>query len=362
MLKQISRLDYFTLQVFIGLIELKNGGAVADKLRTTQSKVSRALTTMREVLGDELFLRHKSGFEPNPVALKISPMVQDIVQQFDNIIEATSDKQSAAYELSVAANEYWSLMVLNCIQQSCQCYDNGVHVNVQPYSDTVSQRLCQGKIDCSISTSPINHSMVSDVKIGDATHCFIVAKQGHPILSSSQPLEDIFKYKIALDNVNLQGHQMHCIEKYAQSKHIDIRVALKSPNLDMLIDHVSETNDVSIMTSVMAYNVFKNRQDVSFVDISDQCRKAGFSCNSYYLHCHQTVAPKLADCLSRLLSEKLLQLQDDYNSTYALAAPIKRVVPCCAKSRCSAPECDAAIDGNCRFRQGFSDSVVEGVL
>ena len=106
MLKQVSRLDYFTIQVFFGLVELKNGSAVATKLSTSQSKVSRALTTMRDVLGDELFVRQKYGLEPNQVALKITPMVQTILQQLDKIIETTLDNNHSPYELTFAANEY----------------------------------------------------------------------------------------------------------------------------------------------------------------------------------------------------------------------------------------------------------------
>ncbi|PKG55420.1 LysR family transcriptional regulator [Shewanella sp. Choline-02u-19] len=342
MLKQVSRLDYFTLQVFIGLVELKNGSAVAEKLSTTQSKVSRALTTLRDVLGDELFIRKKYGFEPNQVALKITPMVQTILQQFDKIIETTLDKREAPYELTFAANEHWSLMVLNCIQQSCRCVDGGVYVNVQPWSETVSQRLCQGKIDCSISIEPVNHPMVNDTKIGDITHFFIVAKTGHPILESSQPLKDIFDYKIALVNSNLQGHQMHRIEEYAQAKDIDIKVVLKSPSVRMVVDHVSMTGDVGILVSAMSYYYFENRKDVDFVDISDDWRNAPeLTSDSYYLHCHQSVLSPMVNCLRNLLGDKLVEMQSHYDNITTSTSPAKPLTTCCTNKSCSALQCDA---------------------
>ncbi|SQH78070.1 protein of unknown function, might belong to Transcriptional regulator, LysR family protein [Shewanella benthica] len=41
-----------------------------------------------------------------------------------------------------------------------------------------------------------------DVNIGDITHFFLVARVGHPILTSAAPLTDIFDYKIGLVNSN----------------------------------------------------------------------------------------------------------------------------------------------------------------
>ncbi|QQX81176.1 LysR family transcriptional regulator [Shewanella sp. KX20019] len=341
MLKQVSRLDYFTLQVFIGLVELKNGSAVAEKLTTTQSKVSRALTTLRDVLGDELFIRQKYGFEPNQVALKITPMVQTILQQFDKIIDTTLVKKETAYELTFAANEHWSLMVLNCIQQSCRCVGGGVYVNVQPWSETVSQRLCQGKIDCSISIEPVNHAMVNDSKIGDITHFFIVAKTGHPILKSSQPLTDLLGYKIALVNSNLQGHQMHRIEEYAQAKDIDIKVALKCPSVRMVVDHVSMTDDVGVLVSAMSYYYFENRKDVDFIDISDEWRSTPeLTSDSYYLHSHQSVLPSMVNCLRNLLGDKLVEMQNHYDNISTSISPPEPITTCCTHKSCTALECD----------------------
>ena len=339
MLKQISRLDYFTLQVFISLVELQNGSAVASKLSTSQSKVSRALTTMRDVLGDELFVRQKYGLEPNHVALKITPMVQIILQQLDKIIETTLEKKDAPYELTFAANEHWSLAVLNCIQQSCHCVSGGVYVNVQPWSNSVSQRLCQGKIDCSISIEPVNHPMVNDTKIGDINHFFIVARAGHPIFDSAEPLNDIFEHKIALVNSTLQAHQMHRIEEYAQTEDIEIKVVLKSPSVRMVVDHVSMTDDVAVLVSAMTYYYFENRSDVNFIDISNAWRETdGLKSDSYYLHSHHSVLPPMINCLRNLLGDKLVEMQGHCDGTNQ---PKLSLTTCCVNKGCTATECDA---------------------
>ncbi|MCE9679332.1 LysR family transcriptional regulator [Shewanella sp. AS1] len=322
MLKKVSRLDYFTLQVFIGLVELKSGSAAAERLGTTQSKVSRSLTCLREVLEDELFIRQQYGFEPNQVAMTIYPMVQTILEQYDRIVAATIDKDAEPFQLSVATYEQWSLMALNCVQQICHCVDGGVSINIQPWSDKVSQRLCQGKLDCSISTELINHPMVNNYKLGDINHFFIVAKRGHPIFTATDPLAGLFRYHLALANTNLHEQQPHPLENYARSKKIEIHVALKSPSLRMLVDHVSHSQDVAVLASAMSVSYFENRDDLDYLDISDIWRETSeLESESYYLHCHKGIKPQLASCLKKVLSEKLIEMQFHYRQMAQTRSP-----------------------------------------
>ena len=78
MQKHLSRLDYFTLKVLIGLYEYKNGSIVAEKLNSSQPKISRALSTMREVIQNELFIRQQYGLHPNAMAERLYPLARAI--------------------------------------------------------------------------------------------------------------------------------------------------------------------------------------------------------------------------------------------------------------------------------------------
>ena len=206
----------------------------------------------------------------------------------------------------------------------------GVYVNVQPWSDAVKQRLCQGKIDCSISIEPIKHPMVNDTKIGDISHFFVVARTGHPIFDSSEPVKDIFNYKIALVNSNLQNHEMHRVEEYAQAENIDMKVVLKSPSVRMVVDHVSMSDDVAVLVSAMTYYYFENRSDVKFIDISKSWHDiAGFKADCYYLHSHHSVLPPMVNCLRNLLKDKLFAMQNHYENMATGNESKHSLMTCC---------------------------------
>jgi DNA-binding transcriptional LysR family regulator len=72
---ELRRLDLTVLLVFLGLIRLRKATAVAGELGLTQSGVSQALRRLRDVFGDELFLRRPHGMDPTAVALALEAPV-----------------------------------------------------------------------------------------------------------------------------------------------------------------------------------------------------------------------------------------------------------------------------------------------
>jgi DNA-binding transcriptional LysR family regulator len=77
---ELRRLDLTVLLVFLGLLRHRKATRVAEELGLTQSAVSHALKRLRDVWGDELFLRRPHGFEPTAVARLLEPAVQAAVE------------------------------------------------------------------------------------------------------------------------------------------------------------------------------------------------------------------------------------------------------------------------------------------
>ena len=78
---KLRRLDLTVLLVFIGLMRRRKATEVAHELGLTQSAVSHALRRLREIFGDELFLRRPHGLEPTAVAIAAEAPIQAAVEQ-----------------------------------------------------------------------------------------------------------------------------------------------------------------------------------------------------------------------------------------------------------------------------------------
>ncbi len=77
---ELRRLDLTLLLVFLGLLRHRKGATVADELGLTQSAVSQALKRLRDIFGDDLFLRRPHGMEPTATALALEAPVAQAVE------------------------------------------------------------------------------------------------------------------------------------------------------------------------------------------------------------------------------------------------------------------------------------------
>lgn len=77
---ELRRLDLTVLLVFLGLLRHRKATDVAKELGLTQSGVSQALKRLRDIFGDDLFLRRPHGMEPTAIALALEAPVANAVE------------------------------------------------------------------------------------------------------------------------------------------------------------------------------------------------------------------------------------------------------------------------------------------
>lgn len=319
MQKVLSRLDYFTLKVLIGLVEYNNGSVVAQKLNTTQPKVSRALSNMREVFCDELFVRRQYGVKPNIMAENLYPLAKTIVSAYDEIATLATTLPPRTH-LIVAAQEHLSAFLVESIIEICEQLGSNITVTIQPWSDNVQELLAQGKIDFAITVNSDTFDHVESVKVGEAHFHFVAAKKNHPFFSSPPSLNNLFKNKLVLINYSQVGLTEHWFETYAKEKGVDLKVSFKTSSLAMALDHIAKSDDICWTASVFAYLYFKNRNDIDYIDVTDfyetELFPSGeFKRYDYYLQYHKSLENDFSDRLSTLLSKKMKMALDSYGKS-----------------------------------------------
>jgi DNA-binding transcriptional LysR family regulator len=103
----IRRLDMSLLLTFASLLHTRQGSGTAKELGVTQSSVSHALTRLRDIFGDELFVRRPHGLEPTRRALALKPLVDDALQAARALVQSpTFAPESAAGVLRIGAMDY----------------------------------------------------------------------------------------------------------------------------------------------------------------------------------------------------------------------------------------------------------------
>jgi len=77
---QLRRLDMNLLLIFMSVARHQNLTAAANELGLTKSAISHALSRLREVFGDELFVRRQNGMKMTARATTLAPKISSIIQ------------------------------------------------------------------------------------------------------------------------------------------------------------------------------------------------------------------------------------------------------------------------------------------
>ncbi|MBW9051135.1 LysR family transcriptional regulator [Rhizobium mesosinicum] len=86
---KLRRLDFTLLLVFRLLYRQRKATVVAHQLGLSQPAISHALSRLRAVIGDPLFIRHSDGFVPNGVATALAPLIDEILETANRALGAS---------------------------------------------------------------------------------------------------------------------------------------------------------------------------------------------------------------------------------------------------------------------------------
>jgi DNA-binding transcriptional LysR family regulator len=92
---ELRRLDLTLLLVFLGLVRHRKALDVAAELGLTQSAISQSLKRLRDIFGDELFLRRPHGMAPTATALALEAPVAAAVDALRGALGAARDFDAA---------------------------------------------------------------------------------------------------------------------------------------------------------------------------------------------------------------------------------------------------------------------------
>ena len=331
MRKELSRLDYFTLKVLIGLFEFKNCSVVAEKLNTTQPKVSRALSCLREVIQDELFVRQQYGLQPNFMAEKIYPLAKSIVATLEEIDLVALTLPDTRRVVNVAVQEHMSAFFLEAVSEVCIHLKQEVSVNIQPWCDNVSQLIAQGKLDYAITANSTYHEMIENLELGEVSYRFVVAKKGHPIFRKPLSYSSLIENRLVFINYCQVGSKPNWFESIVKERGEELKLILKTSCHNIALDHIVKSDDVCCTASIFAYQYFKNRDDTDFIDATDFChvelakaRKELVPSEQkkyyYHLQYHHSNENEFTQILSEILKRKFDSMQDEYELAKSLVA------------------------------------------
>jgi DNA-binding transcriptional LysR family regulator len=185
----LKNLDLNLLVVFDTVYATRNISRAAEQMALSQPAVSNALSRLRELLGDPLFVRARRGVEPTTRATQIAGTVREalamIGQQF-----APAELDLATYKrhFRVLMADVFEPIVMPPLLRAIA--DRAPHVTVETIgvfgSDFVRQ-IREGLLDLAVYVFPPVAQDIVNETLGDSD-LVLVARRGHPQIAGKLDL------------------------------------------------------------------------------------------------------------------------------------------------------------------------------
>jgi DNA-binding transcriptional LysR family regulator len=128
----IAGFDLNLMKAFDALYAERHVTRAGSRIGLSQSAMSGALTRLRELLGDELFVRTPSGMQPTPRAHDLAGPVSDVLRLLRSALQADSfDPATADNTVTLAMTDYAAFAA----GPSLKAFAAAPHLLVSPEGD-----------------------------------------------------------------------------------------------------------------------------------------------------------------------------------------------------------------------------------
>ena len=141
------RYDLNLLPIFVALMEERSVTRAAERMGMTQPALSNALSRLRLMLQDQLFVRERYGIQPTPIALELSPLIAEALAQLDDAFlgQQAFDPAQAERLFTIAPNGYVEFVLVPAVVARLEKVAPGIKLRLTPYgNDLVETGVVSG--------------------------------------------------------------------------------------------------------------------------------------------------------------------------------------------------------------------------
>lgn len=148
----LNRLDLNLLRVFDAVMEERSVLRAGQRLCVSQSAVSHALARLRDVLGDDLFVRTPTGMQPTARALTMAPLVNEAWRSLEAAIGLPKfEPASSTRRFTIAVSDFVTMIMVPDLLELLRREAPLVDLVIRPDAQIdIAEQIDLGLIDLAI--------------------------------------------------------------------------------------------------------------------------------------------------------------------------------------------------------------------
>lgn len=184
---ELSEIDLNLLVIFNQLLTDRRVSTAAVSLGLSQPATSNALRRLRQLLGDELFLRTPHGMEPTPYALQLAEPVTLALGTLHSAlnVRVSFDPATSTRAFTLAMTDVGEIYFLPVLMEALARQAPGVTVRAVPVTDdTLRNDMASGQVDLALGLLPqLQAGFFQQALFHQRYVCLL--RQGHALAAKS---------------------------------------------------------------------------------------------------------------------------------------------------------------------------------
>ncbi len=135
------RYDLNLLPIFVALMEERSVTRAADRLGMTQAALSNALSRLRTMMQDPLFIRERYGMRPTAKAEFLAPALAQALASMDTLVlgQQAFEPSRAEQVIAIAPNSYVEFVLVPTLIARLSTLAPGIRLRTLPYGTDLAE-------------------------------------------------------------------------------------------------------------------------------------------------------------------------------------------------------------------------------
>ena len=256
----LAGIDLNLLVVFDALITEQNVTRAGERLGLSQPATSNALSRLRRLMGDELFIRSATGLRPTPRALELAQQLRPALQVMQGALLEKPTFQPATSDriFAIGMSDYVEFTVLPKLMSRIQAI--APHVSLQIRSgdrEKLFSLLDNGAIDLACGVFPENIAWHKEQRIFQENYV-CVCRRDHPVIGNSLSLEEYLSVSHLL--VSIKEDRVGRVDLLLAERNLKRHIALSLPHFLTAPFILAQTDLVATLAERIAISYAENQQ------------------------------------------------------------------------------------------------------
>jgi len=197
-----------------------------EKIGLSQPAMSAALSRLRELFEDQLFVRAPTGMEPTPRARELAGPIQRALRDIESTLRGTPDfdPEHARHTFVVGMTEYAEISLVEKLTEILRQQGSFIDLRLRAIAKVeYLELLDEGGIDAFVGHADevpprlISVSLLEDPLV-------LLARRGHPIFKTQIGVEDLVRWPQIL--VSPTGEARGAVDPILKQQGVERRVAM----------------------------------------------------------------------------------------------------------------------------------------